>query len=298
MDRRNLNLRGAIVVCCALLASVQAQAVRAQALDSLHVRRFVMSADTLEPHVGQPFRLTISAHVDEQIAELDNVTLPDLSGFQVQGDERGCTATQSGSDCSETVVLTPLAAGTVTIASTTMDAIDASDKKPSRFATNSLRLQIGNAPFSLGIANGGADLLWNTLRSFFLLLAAVVGIWFLLRYLARPRPPKPVPPLAAQPIAAAAPTAVPVADFDAHFRQLVEMLRGEPTRPRALAVRHALRYALGAHEKETLADLVRRNAAGDRPQRIAALRAIERACFCEDGFVASNVQEALPLLTI
>ncbi len=90
----------------------------------------------------------------------------------------------------------------------------------------------------------------------------------------------------------------PVADFESQFRALVEALRAEPTRPRALAVRHALRFALGAQEKETLADLVRRNAAGDRPQRITALRAIERASFCEDAAVEHNAREALPFLTL
>ena len=282
----------------ALSFAAAVAAVRAQALETLHVRSFTMNADTTAPQVGTPFKLTIKIHVDEQITELDNVTLPDLTGFDVQGDERGCTATQRGSDCFENVTLTPNAPGPVTIASTTLDAIDAGDKKASRFATNSVRLQIAGPPFRLGVGSGYiADLFWSTVRSFLLLLAAAVAVWFLLRYLARPRPQKPAvvvtPPVVPQPAAPA-----PVADFETQFRGLVDALRREPTRSRALAVRHALRYALGAHEKETLADLVRRNAAGDRPQRIAALRAIERACFCEDANVESNVQEALPFLTI
>ena len=243
MDRRDLRQRGALLcatlACCAI-SFARPHVASGQALDSLHVRRFVMGADTLEPRVGQTFRLTITVHVDEQISELNNVTLPDLSAFQVQGDERGCTATQRGSDCTETVVLTPLAAGTVTIASTTMDALDASDRKPSRFATNSLRLQIGAAPFALGVPNGYiAELFWSTVRSFFVLLAAVVGIWFLLRYLARPRPPKPI--AVAQPVVVAPPAPMAVPDFDAHFRQVVEALRAGADAP--ACARRAARIA-------------------------------------------------------
>jgi hypothetical protein len=241
--------------------------------------------------------LTISAHVDEQVAQLDNVTLPDLSAFDSGADERRCTATSRGTDCSETIVLVPKTAGAVTIASATMDAIDATDKKPSRFATNSVRLQIGAAPFSLGgTTDYLADLFWNTLRAFVLLLAVAVVLWYLLYRLSRPRAPKIAAPVVAPPPMPVA--AAPVADFESQFRALVEALRAEPTRPRALAVRHALRFALGAHEKETLADLVRRNAAGDRPQRITALRAIERASFCEDANVEHNAREALPFLTL
>jgi hypothetical protein len=300
MDRRHLKLvRTRCAIACVALLACPAVA-RAQALDTLHVRSFNMSSDTARPQVGQPFRLTISAHVDEQVAQLDNVTLPDLSAFDSGADERRCMATSRGTDCSETIVLVPKAAGTVTIASATMDAIDATDKKPSRFATNSVKLQIGAAPPSFG---GGpttdylSDLFWNTFRAFVFLLALAVVLWYLLYRLTRPRAPKVAAPIVAAPPPAPA-AAAPVADFESQFRALVEALRAEPTRPRALAVRHALRFALGAQEKETLADLVRRNAAGDRPQRITALRAIERASFCEDAAVEHNAREALPFLTL
>jgi hypothetical protein len=285
----------AAIACVTLLATPVG--ADAQALDTLHVRSFGMSSDTLRPQVGQPFRLTITAHVDEQIAQLDNVTLPDLSAFDSGADERRCTATSRGTDCSETIVLVPKAAGTVTIASATMAAIDPSDKKPSLYATNSVRLQIGAAPFAIaGATDYLSDLFWNTLRAFVFLLALVVVLWYLLYRLTRPRAAKVAAPVVAAPVPVAA--AAPPSDFESQFRALVEALRAEPTRPRALAVRHALRYALGAHEQETLADLVRRNAAGDRPQRIAALRAIERASFCEDAYVEHNAREALPFLTL
>ena len=284
----------AALACIALLAC--GRIASAQSLDTLHVRSFGMSSDTARPQVGQPFRLTISAHVDEQITQLDNVTLPDLSSFDTQGDERRCTATNRGSDCSETVILIPKVQGSVTIASATMDAIDASDKKASRFATNSVHLEIGGAPFSFGGGDYVADLFWNTVRAFLLLLALVVVLWYVLYRFTRPRAPKAIVPVVAPRLATPAPP--PADDFAAQFHALVEALRADPSRPRALAVRHALRYALGAKEKETLADLVRRNAAGDRPQRIAALRAIERASFCEDANVEENAREALPFLTL
>jgi hypothetical protein len=299
MDRRHLRLvrRRTAIACVALLACPAV--ALAQALDTLHVRSFNMSSDTSHPQVGQPFRLTISAHVDEQITQLDNVTLPDLSAFDSGADERRCSASSRGSDCSETIVLVPKTAGAVTIASATMDAIDATDKKPSRFATNSVRLQIGAAPFSLGgTTDYLSDLFWNTLRAFVFLLAVVVVLWYLLYRLTRPRAPKIAAPVVAPAVPVPVAATPSMGDFESQFRALVEALRAEPTRPRALAVRHALRFALGAHEKETLGDLVRRNAAGDRPQRIAALRAIERASFCEDANVEHNAREALPFLTL
>jgi hypothetical protein len=196
-------------------------------------------------------------------------------------------------------VLVPKVAGPITIASATMDAVDASDHKPSRFATNSLRLQIGNAPVSFPVPAAGDayDLFFGFVRAFFLLVVLVTFVWILLRYFARPRPPKSV--VASVPVTVSAPIpAAPRDDFDVEYRKLVDALRAEPTRPRALAVRHALRYTLGAGERETLADLVRRNAASDRPRLVGALRAIERACFCEDGYVDAYAREALPFLTI
>ncbi len=286
----------AALACIVLVAAPSIAA--AQALDTLHVRSFGMSADTARPQVGQPFRLTIQAHVDEQITQLDNVTLPDLSAFDTEGDERRCIATSRGSDCSETITLVPKVVGAITIASATMDAIDASDKKASRFATNSVRVQVGAAPLSIGgSTNYITDLFWNTLRAFVLLLATAVVLWYLLYRLTRPRAPKIAAPVIAAPPAPVV-ASTPFEDFETQFRKLVDALRAEPTRARALAVRHALRFALGAHEQETLADLVRRNAAGDRPQRIAALRAIERASFCEDANVEHNAREALPFLTL
>jgi hypothetical protein len=299
MDRRDLRRSQLVAALACLSLAAIGDAARAQALDTLHVRSFLMTADTLTPRVGQSFHLTISAHVDEQITELNNVTLPDLSSFDGEGDERRCVASVKGSDCTETIVLVPKVAGPVTIASATMDAVDASDHKPSRFATNSLRLQIGNAPVTFALPQTGDayDLFWSFVRAFFVLVILVTMIYVLLRYFARPRPKAPV--VATVPAVIAAPVvAAPRDDFDAEYRKLVEALRADPTRPRALAVRHALRYTLGAGEQETLADLVRRDAAHDRPRIVGALRAIERACFCEDGSVEPYAREALPFLTI
>jgi hypothetical protein len=274
--------------------------LRAQALQRLHVRSFAMSTDNSNPQVGQTVHLTITAHLDEQLSELDNVTLPNLTGFDVQGDERTCSSSLRGTDYTENVVMVPNAPGNVTVPSATLVAVDATDGKPNRFATNSLHFVIGEATVP-HFAVGGEfllELFWNMVKAFVILGALALGAFFAIRYLARPRTPK-APSLqpAFAPAVPAAP-APPVEDFWSQYRKLVDALTAEPDRPRALAVRHALRYALGAHEKETLADLVRRNAAGDHPQTIAALRAIERACFCEDAEVTRYVEESLPFLKI
>ena len=71
-----------------------------------------MSVDRATVAIGDQFHLTISAHVDEKIAQLDNLTLPDLAGFDSLGDERRCFAAASGgSDCVETVTLSATIAG-------------------------------------------------------------------------------------------------------------------------------------------------------------------------------------------
>lgn len=307
MDRRHLIAR-ARIAAAALLVSMSVVANPAGALSyaSLHVRSFTLSTDNLQPHVGETFHLTLAVHVDEQIAQLDNVTLPDLSGFDVSGDERRCAANSKGTDCTETISLAPTVAGRRTIGSITMDAIDASDKSPTRFATNSLRIDVRDAPpgsqpqqpqdQQAGDSTVG-ELFWDTVRSFGLLLLLVTALWYVLWRYARPRA---LPAVA--PVAVPTPVAVPVApygdDFSTRYRSLVDTLASTPSRANAAAVRDALRYALGAREKETLADLVARNAAADYPQRISALRAIERPVFCEDAYVTENVREALPFLTI
>jgi len=277
-----------------------AQPADAQMLERLHVREFTLSSDLKNPRVGDTFKLIITIKVAEQLAEINNLTLPDLSGFDAVGDERRCTATPAGSECTETVLLTPATPGDRTIGSATLDARDANAKdRPSRFATNTLLLHVEPAPAPPAFNGFPATitgLLWSTLRSFLILVALAAGLWFLLWRLTRPRKPKPAraPVPLVDPIP---PNARPQPfDFDTEFAALVESLRKEPTRTRAFAVRDALRWWLGAREDETTGDLAARHANDGALPRVDALRAVERAAFCEDPRVEHYVQEALPAL--
>ena len=234
---------------------------------------------------GEPFHLTVSAHVDEPVLELDNVTLPDLSGFESLGDERRCSASARGSECVEILTLDATQAGRRTLGPVTLDAVDARNGRPSRFATNTVDVVVE------GVSGMSAEA-----RN---LIAAVVAIlvlgalWW--RFGRRPKRVVPAPALVASPSLPPAPLPVVPAP-DARLREFVDALEREPTRGRAAAVRDELRARAGAREDETLSDLVVRGAFAGLPGAFAALQAIERAVFCEDANVERYVREALPYL--
>jgi hypothetical protein len=132
-----------------------------------------------------------------------------------------------------------------------------------------------------------ADLLWTGLRLLLVLALVAIALWALLwGYRRRPAPvpaPQPVPPPA--PPRAETP-------WEQRMRELGAELAAEPTRQRAVAVRADLRAHIGAGERETLADLTRRDAAAGDAHFMAALAAVERAAFCEDASVAEAAREA------
>ncbi|GAC1305291.1 MAG: hypothetical protein NVSMB19_16680 [Vulcanimicrobiaceae bacterium] len=284
MDRLALRVAG---VLAAAAAACVAAPCDAQTLATLHVRSFTMSADPASLRVGESFRLAIATHVDERILELDNVTLPDLSGFDVRGDERRCTESARGSDCIETLNVVPTVAGERTIAAAVMDAVDGRNGKPSRFASNTLALHVAAAPARLPGWFG--DVLWAVVLAALPLVSAAFVIYVLFRNFGRPRAV-----VRAQPVPA--PVAVAAVDPDARLRALVAALAAEPSRERALAVRAAWRERVGARPDETLADIARRSRANAQPRLLAALAAVERASFCEAWNVARAVEEALPSL--
>jgi hypothetical protein len=287
MDR--LAVTRAVAFCAAVASIAVPCATRAQSLASLHVRSFTMAIDRTNLRVGERLQLTISAHVDERVTELDNVTLPDLSGFDTIGDERRCAASSRGSDCTETLTLEPTVAGDRTIAATVMDAIDARNGKPSRFSTNTVALRVAPAPPQL--PTWLRPVLWSIVLAILPLVLVVLAAWALIWGFGRGKRstartsvfvPPPAPAIFIDP-----------AD---HIRRLVAELARDPSRVRALAVRAALRALVGARDDETLADLTRRRDMTERVRVLEALRAIERASFCEDERVAQAVAEALPSL--
>lgn len=289
MDRHAVTR--AVAFGAAVASIAMPLGAHAQSLTSLHVRSFTEAIDRTNLRVGEALRLTITAHVDERVLELDNVTLPNLAGFDTEGDERRCVATSRGSDCTETLTLEPTVAGDRTIAATIMDAIDARNGKPSRFSTNTVALRVVPAPPHV------PTWLWPVLWSIVLAIAPLVLVgfaaWALIWGFGRGKRAA-----ARAPVVVSAPPSASASFVDPaeHIRALVADLAREPTRARALAVRAALRRLVGARDDETLADLARRRDMADRVRVLQALRAIERASFCEDERVVHAVTEALPSL--
>ena len=266
----------------------------AQSYAHLHVRAFGLTADRYDVKVGDTFHLRISAHVDERISQLSDVTLPDLSGFDSLGDERNCFPAGKGSTCIETMSLVPLEPGDRTIGPVTLDAIDANNGRLVRFATNTITIRVAGDPYA-GISSwlpAAADAVSGLVRMlivFGLVALALLAIrWAFGRKAAAAVAPAPVPPAA--PVASVPP---PATDFGA----LIARLSAEPTRANVVAVRDALRARVGARERETLSDLIARRAVGNDPALLGALFAIERAAFCEDDRLAEAVRAALPHLT-
>jgi hypothetical protein len=255
-------------------------AASAQTLARLHVRAFTMSVEPATLRVGETLTLRITARLDENVLQLDNVTLPDLAGFESLGDERRCGTSGHGSVCVETMTLTPTEPGDRTIAPATLEATDGRTGKPSRFATNSVVVHVTPLPQTGGFA------LW-LLESLGILAVVAIAGYALLWGFRRREPPQDE---ALQP--ERKPAMVPLD----RLAQLLASLRDEPSRARALAVREELRRRADAREGETLGDLLARGAAGKDGALAEALRAVEPAVFVDEPYVAEEVRRALPVL--
>jgi hypothetical protein len=266
------------------LAPIVAPAA-AQALMRLHVRSFTLTAEPQSLRVGDTLKLRIAIRVDENVLQLSNVTLPDLSGFDSLGDERQCASAGHGTQCLETMTLSPTVPGDRTIGPTTLDAIDARTNKPSRFATNAVMIHVAALPGALA-----QPLFRNLVKPILILVlvgaAAYALLWNFGRRsrrsmpIARPQPETPRGP---------APPQDPLPG-------MIAALRADRARARVNAIRDELRRRVGAKEEETLADLLARRAAGDNPNLADALRAIERAAFVDDADLEAAIDDALPIL--
>lgn len=258
----------------------------------LHVRSLVLSADPQRLRVGDTLRLMMRAHLDERVAHLDNVTLPDLSGFAVLGDERRCVPARRGTDCSETIGLSPTVAGARTIAPVTLDAIDAKTGRPSRFASNAVSVIVAGVA-STAAPNAVKDVLSDALRVALVVALVATAIaalaWGFARVRGRPKPRKPEPAPTPDP-----PVKAP--SEPSRLEKLLAALVAEPTRANVLAMRSYLRDRIGARENETLVDLIKRDVVRPGDPVSEALPQVERAAFVEDREVADAIGEALPSL--
>jgi hypothetical protein len=270
----------------------------AQGLPILHVRSFVLAVDRPTVAVGDPFHLTLTTHVDEKIGALEGAVLPNLSGFEDLGDERRCAPAGTGTTCVETLTLDAPDPGDKTIGPAAVEAIDPATGRPRNLESNLVTIHVtGQAKTTEEppAPNPFADALGNVVRQLVVFVLVAVAAWALVWGFAR-RPVRPfvAPANVMPPVVAPAPV-VPD-DWATHIARLVAELEREPTRAHAVAVREALRQHVGAREKETLADLVARDAANGRTGTLAALAAVERAAFCEEERVPAAVVEALPYL--
>ncbi len=264
----------------------------AQSLARLHVRSFEMTADRSDVRVGETVHLRITALLGGRIDRLNNVTLPDLSGFDLLGDERSCYPdTDGGTRCVEVMAISPQQTGDLTIAPATLDAIDARTGKASRFATGNITIRVEADPdtwLSSWLSAVGS-VFWPLLRLAGIVVLAALALGAIAWAFGRPRAAPA--PLAATPAVAAA---QPPASDD--FGLLIARLAAEPTRANVVAVREALWRRIGAHPDETFGDLLARKAHGEDRELLATMRAIERAAFCEQERLVEAIQDALRAL--
>jgi hypothetical protein len=273
--------------CVALLVIAAAGSAGAQALQRLTVRDFSLSADAARVAVGGTLRVTMRVHVDQPVGELDNVTLPNLSGFDILGDERQCVTAGRGTDCSETLTMSPNAPGTYAIGPVALDSIDPRTNRATHFATNVVSVTVTDN------AGGGPvevpSLLYDVMRQILILAIAAIIVLVLIWGIGLPRRRRTAPAAAPEP-PAAAPPPPPPPDPDATLRAAIAALAREPTRPRVLAVRDLLRARAGARSDETLSAVTAR--VRHDPALVAALAAVERPAFVDDGAVAPAASQA------
>ena len=271
------------------VAAVAPARAHAQTLPVLHVRRFAIAADRTSVRAGEPFHLTMTAHVDEPVVELDNVTLPDLAGIDVSGDERRCTASARGSDCSETLTVAANVPGDRIVGPWTLDAVDG--ESATRYAL--LEQHDRRRTFSVRRRCRACGDLARRLA-----LAAFVALAFLAT--ARRRALD-----ARSPARAARRTSTrtragrrrAVAGGAARVRCAISSKRSianRPARGRSPCARLCANACVRARTKRSRI-CVARGAIAD-PGALAGLRAIERAAFCEDERVSVAAREAVSFL--
>jgi hypothetical protein len=285
---RNHHLIAALAL---IVAGASGGAAFGQTLPRLHVHSMTMSANPGRVRLGEVARLVLGVHVDERIPRLDNVTLPDLSGFDVLGDERRCVAARRGTDCMETLSIAPTVSGVRTIGPFWLDAVDARDGKAKRFGSNPVTVTVAE-PSALapngGLAHLAADLA-RAVAIVALLVVALVALFLGFRRSRRRGSVVPTNPSAPLPLP-------PEVDEEARYRAMIERLRAQPSRSRVLAVRRRLRRRVGAQSDETFTDLTTRGVQLEDPSAMEALRLIERAAFVGDAHLVAAVHDALPAL--
>jgi hypothetical protein len=246
-------------------------------LRALHVRDLSMRADKTHVRVHEPFHLAIHVHVNENVAALDELVIPDVGTMQMLGDERHTTHSAGGTDVVETLTLEPTLAGRFTFKPAYLDAIDARDRQPKRFSASRPVTVVVDSGALLGesVSNALRQLAAGALIAVGAGLAIVALIALARRRRRRrerPDVPVPAPAAVAQPSASAPPPSTP---RDAVAAAL-GTYRVAPAAAALSALRAALFAAAGVASGVTLRDAL--GATNDHGLR-GALLAAERTMF-------------------
>jgi hypothetical protein len=243
-------------------------------LRALHVRDLSMRADKTQVRVHEPFHLAIHVHVNENVAALDELVIPDVGTMQMLGDERHTTHSAGGTDVVETLTLEPAVAGRFTFKPAYLDAIDARDRKPKRFSASRPVTVVVDSGAPLAESAGSA--LRQLAAGALIALGAAVALAALIvlaRRHRRRRRERPVPsPATVQPPTVAPPPSTPRDAVAAALRAY----RVAPAAAALSALRAALFAAAGTASGATLRDAL--GATNDHGLR-GALLAAERTAF-------------------
>jgi hypothetical protein len=254
----------------------------AQHYQRLHVRSFTLTSDKSNPQLEEPFHVTLTIRVAENVSHLENVFLPTFFGAEELGDEQQIAAGAGGTTYRETLTLVAHERGMLAVSSAYLDAIDARDGKAKRFISNPLKIPVGGGPVSV---------VWNVLRTVVYvaieIAVAAAALFVLATIFWRRRDRTPVT-TAPQPQPAPAPA---VSDPARELAAAFARLRERRDRPAVLALRGALWHAAGANAGETLSDVLRRPAADEHLRRL--LMVVERATFIEEARLDEAIEDVL-----
>ena len=292
MVRSSRTARYAILALAALLAWLSPRTpTSAQSLARLHVESFVLSSDTKQPHVEQPFHIEIVIHVKEQISNLQNVVLPPFIGLDILGDESTTHSSPGGTTYDERLTVVAHGGGTIEITPAYLDAVDARDGAPKRFLSNALTLSVAG-PLQNPISTFPWGFIVSIIVRIFETLIAFACLGIIIFVLVKRRRPLKTAPLV---LPVAVPTFVPVVDPKGKIRDALAALQREPIRPNALRARSALRAWLSIPDGATLSDALRYPQARLGNVR-DALTAAERAAFVYEDGLASAIHDFIPKL--
>jgi hypothetical protein len=282
-----------LIVALTLATACLPLCAGAQALQRLTVQSFTLSSDTATPHVDVPFHLIVTLRVRENIGSIGNIELPLLASLDLSGDEREISAAPGGSTYRETISVTAHTPGQLVIAPAVLQAIDARDGHAKQYSTNGLSLKVVGSPSTAPLLNvsQGASLGWafTWVGIWILVLAGTIAVVVVIARRSATADVRNAPPVIDE-----APPLPPRTLHD-QLRDALLVLRADPQRITAVAVRGAVWRAIGADEGETLSAVLRLHQATSEPMR-RLLTALERAAFTYDADLPRAIEDACAAL--